>query len=373
MTESCAIFFWPHLKRDVSKYIKSCHTCQLTGKPSQVIKPAPLNPIPVASQPFEHLIIDCVGPLPPSKSGCAYMLTVMCQTTRYPAAYPLRSISVKSVVKALTQFISIFGIPRLIQSDQGSNFTSHLFKQVLQQLRVKHNCALAYHAQSQGALERFHQMLKSMLRSYGMEMRKDWEEGLPWLMLSAREVVQESTGFSPNDLVFGHTVRGLLALLRDGLVEGDPPKKLVHYVSGFRHRLYMAVEVARKNMTGAQANMKKLYDRRTECCQFNPGDQILALMPLLSSPFQAKFAGPYTVEKQMSEHNYLIATPNRRKSSQLCDVNLLKPYYAHDACDVIDSMAQKLTVSSALMTDSVLSGPEVPDVGLDGERDVSTR
>ena len=60
-------FFWPRLKRDVSAYIKSCHTCQLTSKPNQSLKPAPLCPIPAISQPFEHLIIDCVGPLPPSK------------------------------------------------------------------------------------------------------------------------------------------------------------------------------------------------------------------------------------------------------------------------------------------------------------------
>lgn len=89
-------FSWPKLKHDVSKYIKSCHTCQLTGKPSQSIKPAPLCPIPAISQPFEHLIIDCVGPLPTSKSGCSYLLTVMCQTTRYPATYPVRSIFGKS-------------------------------------------------------------------------------------------------------------------------------------------------------------------------------------------------------------------------------------------------------------------------------------
>lgn len=45
--------------------------------------------IPVVAQPFEHLIIDCVGVLPPPTSGCKYMLTVMCQSTRYPAAHPL--------------------------------------------------------------------------------------------------------------------------------------------------------------------------------------------------------------------------------------------------------------------------------------------
>lgn len=95
-----------------------------------------------------------------------------------------------------------------------------MFKQILQQ----HNRVLEYHAQSQGALELFHQTLKSMLRAYDMEMGKDWEEGLSWLMLADKEVIQESTGFSPNDLFFGHTVHGPLAVLQDGLIESEPPK-----------------------------------------------------------------------------------------------------------------------------------------------------
>ena len=210
-------FFWPRLKKDVSDYIRTCHTCQITGKPNQVIKPAPLHPISAIGEPFEHIIIDCVGPLPPSRSGASYLLTVMCQATRYPAAYPLRSITTRSVVKALSHFISIFGIPRVVQSDQGSNFSSHMFAQVLKQLRVKHSQSSAYHAQSQGALERFHQTLKSLLRAFCTELDRDWEEGLPWLMLAAREVTQESTGFSPNELVFAHSVRGPLAVLRDGV------------------------------------------------------------------------------------------------------------------------------------------------------------
>uniref|UniRef100_A0AAQ5ZP60 Gypsy retrotransposon integrase-like protein 1 n=1 Tax=Amphiprion ocellaris TaxID=80972 RepID=A0AAQ5ZP60_AMPOC len=230
-------FFWPRLKRDVASFIKTCHTCQLTGKPNQSIKPAPLRPIPAIENPFEHLIIDCVGPLPKSKSGSQYLLTVMCLVTRYPAAYALRNITAKSVVKALTNFIAIFGIPKIIQSDQGSNFSSHLFAQVLEQLGVKHNQASAYHAQSQGALERFHQPLKSLLRSYCTELNRDWEEGLPWLLLAAREVCQESTGFSPNDLVFGHKVRGPLAVLHDNWAKDEPPANLLDYVNGFRHRL----------------------------------------------------------------------------------------------------------------------------------------
>lgn len=324
-------FFWPGLKKDVSAYIKSCHTCQLTSKPNQVLKPVPLCPIPAISQPFEHLLIDCVGPLPPSKSGARYLLTVMCQSTRYPAAYPLRSITAKSVVRALSQFISIFGVPRIIQSDQGSNFCSKLFAQVLKQLNIVHNFSSAYHAQSQGVLERFHQTLKSMLRSLCVQMQGDWEEALPWMLLAAREVIQESTGFSPNDLIFSHKVRGPLALFQDNWKEAQPPTNLLDFVNGFRYRLYMSQEVARKNLARTQTKMKKRYDGQTEHREFLPGDQVLALLPIITSPWQAKFSGPFSVLKKLSDQNYLVSTPARRTKARLCHVNLLKPYVSRES------------------------------------------
>ena len=62
-------FLWPRLRGDVSAFIKTCDTCQRVGKPNQSIKPVPLFPVPAVSLPFEYLIIDCVGPLPRSKSG----------------------------------------------------------------------------------------------------------------------------------------------------------------------------------------------------------------------------------------------------------------------------------------------------------------
>lgn len=304
-------FFWPRIKGDVSAYIKTCHVCQLTGKPNQKVKPAPLQPILTMSEPFTHLIVDCVGPLPCAKSGCKYLLTVMCQSTRYPAAYLLRSITTKTIVKALSQFISIFGIPKVIQSDRGLNFSSHMFAQVL---KIKQNQSSAYHAQSQGALERFHQTLKSLLRAYCTELDRDWEEGLPWLMLAAREAVQESTGFSPNDLVFGHTVRGPLAVLKDNCVDTDPPKNLVDFVNGFRHRLFKAGCMAREKLGASQTKMKKWYDRRAERQEFTPGDQVLTLTTIVGLPFQAKYTGPYIVREKISDLNYAVATPGRRKA-----------------------------------------------------------
>ncbi|KAF7654545.1 hypothetical protein LDENG_00068500 [Lucifuga dentata] len=349
-------FFWPQLKRDISAYIQSCHTCQLTSKPNQSLRPAPLCPVPAIGQPFEHLIIDCVGPLPQSKSGANYLLTVMCQSTRYPAAYPLRSITARSVVRALSQFLSIFGIPKIIQSDQGSNFSSHLFTQVLRQLHIKHNQASAYHAQSQGALEWFHQTLKSMLRSYCVQMNRDWEEGLPWLLLAAREVIQESTGFSPNELVFGHTVRGPLALLQDNLKEMQPPQNLVDYVKDLdidciRHKSWL------------KENWQWRRNR-----SFLPGEQVLALLQIVSSPFHAKFAGPYSVVKKLSQQNYLIATPDRKSATQLCHVNLLKPYYPRTP----QSAQQETHLSSECLHPVGLSVSMVPPhVVVEGEDGMS--
>ncbi|KAK0150990.1 Pro-Pol polyprotein [Merluccius polli] len=63
-------FYWPHIKRDVARYVKACHACQLAGKPNVSIRPAPLQSIQSLGTPFEHLIIDCVGPLPPSVWKC---------------------------------------------------------------------------------------------------------------------------------------------------------------------------------------------------------------------------------------------------------------------------------------------------------------
>ncbi|KAI7800925.1 hypothetical protein IRJ41_015687 [Triplophysa rosa] len=319
-------FYWPKVKRDVTSYIRSCHVCQMTGKPNQKIPLAPLQPIAAVKTPFEYLIVDCVGPLPRSKAGHAYLLTIMCQSTSYPAAYPLRSITAKSILKALTNFMSIFGIPKNIQSDRGSNFMSRCFSKVMQQLKITRNISSAYHPQSQGALERFHQTLKSLLRSYCVELDSDWEEGLPWMLLAIREVVQESLGFSPNKLVFGHTVRGPIATLTDTWDISEPPTNVLDYVNSFRYRLYEARAIAQRKLGKSQEKMRKLFDRKVKFREFQVGDKVLAMLPVLTSPFQARFTGPYTVAKCLPKNNYMLNTPDRCKKLQVCHINLLKLY-----------------------------------------------
>ena len=157
-------FYWPSLRKDVVEFCKSCHACQMVGKPNQNIPKAPLQPIPAVQEPFSRIIVDCVGPLPKTRSGNQYLLTIMCASTRFPEAIPLRNIKAKTIVKALTKFFTLVGLPSSIQSDQGSNFMSGVFQQVMHELGITQYKSSAYHPQSQGALERWHQTLKTMMR-----------------------------------------------------------------------------------------------------------------------------------------------------------------------------------------------------------------
>ena len=69
-------------------------------------------------------------------------------------------------------------------------------------------------------------------------------------------------------------------------------------------------------------------------------------MPISDRPLQARYFGPYTVEKKASDLNYIITTPDRRKQKQLCHINMLREYVDRDSSNVapvnvISSVPQK--------------------------------
>ena len=365
-----AHFYWPGLRSDVVKLCKSCHVCQMVGKPNQKPPSAPLKPIPAVGEPFSRVLIDCVGPLPKTKSGNQFLLTIMCMSTRFPEAVPLRNIKAHTILKALIKFFTFVGLPKFIQSDQGSNFMSEIFQQMMHQLNITQYKSAAYHPQSQGAIERFHQTLKNMMRSYCFEFEKDWDEGIHLLLFAAREAVQEALGFSPFELVFGHVVRGPLKMLKETwLSEEETFMDLLKYVSTFRYRLSRASELARENLKQSQSKMKVWYDQKARDRKFSVGDKVLVLLPITGHTLQARYHGPYVVTQKVSDVDYIIATPDRRKQHQLCHVSMLKRY--HDGASIHEQSAIALPVCSFTSgegSDELKSGSDdsdhVGDVGM---------
>ena len=70
------------------------------------------------------------------------------------------------------------------------------------------------------------------------------------------------------------------------------------------------------------------YDKNFKACEYKPGDKVLVLLPLSGNPLPAKYHGPYRVPKNDLE--YIVETPDRRKPSQLCHINMLKTYHSRD-------------------------------------------
>ncbi|XP_076029782.1 uncharacterized protein LOC143018307 [Oratosquilla oratoria] len=167
-----------------------------------------------------------------------------------------------------------------------------------------------------------------MLRTYCLEFGKDWDEGVDLLLFTVRDSVQESLGFSPFQLIYGHEVRGPLKALKESWLLENSVTPLVSYVVEFREKLKTAVRLAHVHLKSAQIKMKQQFDKKhkVEHREFRVGDKVLAFLPVQTHPFQAKYDGPFQIVDRVGDANYVVYTPDRRKKKRLVHVSLLKPY-----------------------------------------------
>ena len=121
---------------------------------------------------------------------------------------------------------------------------------------------------------------------------------------------------------------GPLLLLKEKWLDEDPEKiSVLKYVATFKDRLFRAGQIAKRNLQESQSKMKVWYHRKAKSRCFEPGDRVLVLFPVVGNPLQAKYSGPYKVVKKISDTNYLVKTPDRRKETQVCHINMLKAYH----------------------------------------------
>ena len=99
--------------------------------------------------------MDIVGPLPRSSSGKRFILVICDYATRYPEAIALRTIDAVTVAEELIKFFASMGTLGEILTDQGTNFTSQLLREVYRLLGVKPIRTTPYHPQTDGLVERF--------------------------------------------------------------------------------------------------------------------------------------------------------------------------------------------------------------------------
>ena len=162
----------------------------------------PCGHIRQGDRPFQHLTVDFVH-MPQSARGKKYMLTIMCNFSRYLEAIPTAHNRARDAVEGLISFMLDKGIPETIGSDRGVHFDNELFAELCAKLRIQHNLHLAYQPQSSGNLERAHRSLKNSLWILCEAQNLDWEEALPYTLRALNRSWNAATKTSPHFIVYG--------------------------------------------------------------------------------------------------------------------------------------------------------------------------
>lgn len=195
-------FVWKNVNKDVKQFVESCVSCQ-RSKVHRHNK-APVEKLPFPDSRFRHVHMDLVGPLPPS-NGNRYLLTVVDRFSRWPEAIPLPDMTAETVARAFVDtWISRFGVPDTITTDQGRQFESDLFRELSKSIGARHIRTTAYHPQSNGLVERFHRTLKASIMAVD---KKNWCTQLPVILLGLRTAYRTDFGCSVAELVYGQTLR----------------------------------------------------------------------------------------------------------------------------------------------------------------------
>ena len=310
-------FYWPTLRRDIELYVQTCGVCR-RNKPSSALR-APLQHYQVGL-PGERVHIDFLGPFPQSEAGNKYVMVMVDQFTKWVELAPLPDqTAVTTATTFFEQWVSRFGTPLYVHTDQGSNFTSELFTELCRSLQVAKTRTTPYRPSSNGQVERVNRSILCFIRCFLEDHVPGWDRYLPALGMSLRATVNRSTGFTPNFLRLGqeiHLPAEVLfgtALLKDSALDHST------YANKLLERLHLAFAEARSKLESSHQVQKRNYDVRSplRTRKFDVGDVVYLTNSSVKvgecRKLQPLLKGPYVVKGVVSDFLYIIANQRGEK------------------------------------------------------------
>ena len=305
--------------------MSSCHTCKLNKK----VAPKPRAALGAfhAGLPLERVHFDILGPLPESSKGNVYILVIVDQFTKWVESYALPDQKAESIAEKLVfEFISRFGCPLEIHTDQGKNVDGAVISSICKLLQIRKTRTTPYHPSSNGQCERYNRTILQMVRCFLEGKSKDWDVHLPILMGAIRSVPNANTGFSPNLLMLGREVWGPEKLIF-GIAASSDPTPPEEFVSLLRQRMEESHKLVRASLKRSQAVQKRTYDTRIVQHPYQPGDLVLrrdwAGKKGESPKLRPLWKGPFLVIKCVSSQ--LVQIQGKRGAQVIHHDNVL-PY-----------------------------------------------
>ena len=276
--------------------------------------------------------MDIIGPLPTTRSGYKYILTIIDMASRWVEAIPLRRTDAKTVASAFfTEWCVRYGSPSKILTDKGTNFQSDLFKAFCELLGIAKNRTSGYRPQCNGRCEKANGLLKSFITLLGAKYRQHWNLVLPYALYALRQAENQTTGCSAFELIFGQK-------RPPSMVNTDPKdlkdraeltKGHADWLDQLCKQLERVRKLAREKEVCVQEKYKSRYDQKTRVKPFKRGDLVLVLVPphrFVGDKFLPPYEGPFQILDFMEKRkvNCSIQAVNNEHDIRVVNVDSLK-------------------------------------------------
>ena len=162
-------------------------------------------------------------------------------------------------------------------SDNGSNFIATVTETLMKKLKCYHIKASPFHPQTNGMLERSHQVLKKTLDKLGCT-KKNWDDYLAPTLMALRTAPHAALGVTPFELMFGREARTPIAALREEM-EGEQktPRSVVEYMQDLYQRMEESQELVEREDSKAKEKSKTYYDKRKKSDPIKEGEFVLMM------------------------------------------------------------------------------------------------
>jgi len=306
--------FWSGWRRDVQRYCRQCPNC-ISYHRGHLPRSGPLQPM-LTGNVLERCHVDITGPHPQTPRGSKYILTCVDAFSKWAEAFALPNREAKTVARVLVeQVFCRLGTPLALLTDNAGELDGRLIQEICQLLEIDKQRTSFYRPQTNSVAERFHATLNSMMGRMISDHQKEWDLLLPHIMAAYRASVHQSTGYTPNYLMFGREVRAPVDLVFETPTE-DPPASYDDYTANLEDRKRQAYRLVREHLGVAAERMKKQYDLRVRPMKYHRGQWVLYFNPRKfqgrQQKWQRKFS-PYLVIKELPPVNYLIQKTKRSR------------------------------------------------------------
>lgn len=318
---------------DTKNWVASCKSCaerkQPKGSPAGELQPTSV------SRPWQRLGIDFVGPLPTTKRGNCYILVFVDYLTKYGMAFATSNHEALTVAKLLVNEVILrFGSPEELLSDRGAEFMSVLIREVCNVFAAKKIFTTAYHPQTNGLVEHLNGSLKQILSMYVDAAQDDWDEYLAAALYAYNTAKQESTGFTPFSLLFGHESNTPADVAYGVQLTSSGPSGVLQWRDRLVEVLAQTREIAKARVEKAQQKQAQHYDGRHKAVTYEVGDAVFVLKESRkkgeSDSIRRRWRGPYYVTAPVGKQLYRLQDASGVAVRDPVNVGKMKRYTARD-------------------------------------------